>query len=199
MQSLSAAGPRAASPASCSPRGDTACSFSREPPTDRAAWPNPSRRARASCCRAVGVLDAVESAGFPQNRGNTVYWGSRTAAWKASATPARARASRYFVPTSTSCCWRTPRRPARKSAPMPKHLLWSFPTRSRGCRIHGEGWKARAHGRFAIDCSGRSGIIARRGLRVYEPVIACRRFSGLWRNGRRMGRRGRRPDHRRDL
>ncbi len=50
------------------------CSTARRP--DRAGWPNRCRPSTRKLMAEVGVLDAVERAGFYRSTGNTVWWAS---------------------------------------------------------------------------------------------------------------------------
>lgn len=132
---------------------------------------------------AVGVLDAVESAGFPQNRGNSVYWGTPEGRTEGFGS---ANASAGFQVCRSDFDEILLARAAAAGAEICTDARASLVEFLDGDLAAVEYTAAddqrRAYGRFAIDCSGRSGLIARRGLRVHEPGQRMQAFLGLWRN-----------------
>lgn len=131
---------------------------------------------------AVGVLDAVESAGFPQNRGNTVYWGSADGRMEGFGNNASV-GFQVFRPDFDELLLARAAAAGAEICADAKASLVEFPEDDLAAvEYTTNGETRRAYGRFAIDCSGRSGIIARRGLRVYEPGHRMQAFLGLWRN-----------------
>ena len=129
----------------------------------------------------VGVLDAVESAGFPRNRGNAVYWGAQDGRMEGFGDTNANAGFQVFRPdfdqlllTNAAAAGAEIRLDAKAS------LVEFVDNDVAAVDYTARDGRHRAHGRFAIDCSGRSGIIARRGLRVYEAGHRMQAFLGLW-------------------
>ena len=178
-----AADPRAASLRGCSPCGGTACSLVARA-TDRSrslaeSIPPSARKLLA----AVGVLDAVEAAGFPQNRGNTVYWGSPDGRMEGFGNASASAGFQVFRPDFDEILLARAAAAGAEICRDARASLVEFPDADLAAvEFTANDERRRVYGRFAIDCSGRSGIIARRGLRVYEPGHRMQAFLGLWRN-----------------
>jgi flavin-dependent dehydrogenase len=132
---------------------------------------------------AVGVLDAVESAGFPQNRGNTVYWGSPHGRMEGFSHTNASAGFQVFRPDFDELLLARAAASGAEICADANASRVEFPEGDLAAvEYTTNGETRRADGRFAIDCSGRSGTIARRGLRVYEPGHRMQAFLGLWRN-----------------
>ena len=154
-----------------------------ERPTRRAAPPNRFRPARASCSRPSALLEPSRPPDFSGRRGNTVWWGARDGHVETvRRVPRRAWLSGLPAGLSIACCWPAPRTPAPRS---------SSDAQVRGVRFDGRrgserGVSARRPApaavtcRFALDASGRTGVIARRGYRRHEPGFLTQAFIGEW-------------------
>jgi flavin-dependent dehydrogenase len=131
---------------------------------------------------AVGVIDAVESAGFPHNRGNTVYWGSPLGRMEGFGDTDASAGFQVFRPDLDELLLARAAAAGAVICADAHASLVEFPEEDLAAvEYTTNGEHRRAFGRFAIDCSGRSGTIARRGLRVYEPDHRMQAFLGLWR------------------
>lgn len=136
---------------------------------------------------ALGLLDKVESAGFLQTRGNTAAWagpelraqdfGSGETGFQvvrhrlddlllASAHDAGAR----IIPGAVA---RAVHLGAGTAGEPLSRVCWAGPA--------GNG---ELSARWVLDCSGRSGALARRGFRRREPGPATTALIGVWRSER---------------
>jgi len=138
--------------------------------------PPSSRKPFAS----LGVLDAIDRAGFCRTTGNTVWWGSREGRVEHFGTPDGEPGFQVFRPELDRLLLESAR-DAGASVCVGATV--------RRVRLDGEvalveyesaGLPARATCRFAIDCSGRAGLIARQGFRRYEPRYGMQAFIGVW-------------------
>lgn len=111
----------------------------------------------------IGLGGPLEAAGFVRSTGNTVWWGSRSP--RVEPFPHGERG------------WQVTRR--RLEAVLATHLA------SVGVRVESgmdaEGHRERPSVKFTLDCTGRSGLLARsRGLRVHEPAHRIVALAGSW-------------------
>src|SRR5579864_1874210 len=134
----------------------------------------------------VGVLDAVDAEGFYQSSGNTVWWGSDDCRVERFSEGC-AQGLQVFRPDFDRvllACASAAGADVRRGA------------RARAVRLDGDvarvdwehaGRRSTLPTRFVLDCSGRSGVLARR-FRV--PGLRTCALVGTWRTGR-TGRTGR--------
>jgi len=128
-----------------------------------------------SCAKlfdAIGVSDAIERAGFIRSTGNTVWWGHEDARVEPFAEGARG--------------WQVDLGPlesvlleeaSRAGVTIERRVL--RPTESGMRRIT----KAEAPPAFVLDCTGRSGLIARaRNLRRFDDGPTTVALAGEWRS-----------------
>jgi flavin-dependent dehydrogenase len=129
---------------------------------------------------ALGMLDAVEAAGFHEWRGNTVWWSEQEP--RVERFPDNARGYHVLRASLSDVL-----RPLAVDAGA--HLREGHVRDVRFAEDSpltvtiesGEhDWQARA--RFALDCTGRSGIIARHGLRQLETSHRTVALVGEWRS-----------------
>lgn len=123
---------------------------------------------------ALGLLNAVDAAGFQPWRGNTVWWAGADARLE-SFSPGE---SGYQVDR------------ARFDALLREHAIIAGTTLMRGLvrEVDDDGAvivevddEARAFtATFLLDCSGRAGVIARAGLRETEPSHHTVALCGVW-------------------
>jgi len=115
-----------------------------------------------SCAKlfdAIGVSDAVASAGFIRSTGHTVWWGSD------------APRIETFAPGSLG--WQV--EVGRLSSVMLERAVEA------GVQIEGRP-AAAAHHPFVIDCTGRAGVLARqKNLRKYDDGLRTVALVGEWR------------------
>ena len=132
---------------------------------------------------AAGVLDTVESAGFPQNRGNTVYWASPTRRMESFGDAGTNTGFQVYRPDFDDVLLACAAEAGANVCLGADAALVEFGTHDLATVEYRVGdCRHRVHGRFAIDCSGRSGVVARRGLRVYQAGHRMQAFLGLWRS-----------------
>lgn len=129
------------------------------------------------------MLDAVEAAGFPPNRGNTAYWGSPAGRTEGFGNAGASAGFQIFRPDFDEILLaRAAAAGADICADAKASRVEFHDADLAAVDYSANDATRRAYGRFAIDCSGRSGIIARRGLRVYQAGHRMQAFLGLWRN-----------------
>lgn len=111
----------------------------------------------------LGIRDAIDAAGFVPTTGNTVWWGSRTPRVEAFANGAwgwQVTAPRLEGVMRTAA--------AEAGAAIEERVLTPDEAAA---------WPAR----FRIDCSGRTGLLARaRGGRIAEPGHRTVALSAIW-------------------
>jgi 2-polyprenyl-6-methoxyphenol hydroxylase-like FAD-dependent oxidoreductase len=145
----------------------------------------------------IGVLDEIDRAGFYRTTGNTVWWGQREgdvekfAAAAGNARDAGAYGYQVLRPELDRLLLTTA---ADAGADVVSdanvhrvHLIENDPSDGRGlsadARVdyHREGQPATTITcRFALDCSGRAGVIARQGFRRHQPGYRTQAFIGVW-------------------
>ena len=128
---------------------------------------------------AVDVLDAVERAGFPPNRGNAVWWGASEGRLEAFGEDG-ITGFQIFRPefddllareaVAAGAAWHAAA--VRSAHFTDEHAVVEYDD---------ERGRQQALARFAVDCSGRAGVIARRGFRVYERHHRMQAYLGIWR------------------
>ena len=127
---------------------------------------------------AIGVLEAVDAAGFYRSTGNTVWWGGTAARFETFA----AGALGYQVERAAfDAVLRDQARAA--GARLRIATVRDVRPRDTGATIVLDDGEETA--RFVLDCSGRAGVIARRGWREERPgsprTVA---LAGMWRSDR---------------
>jgi len=111
---------------------------------------------------AIGVLDAIDRAGFYRSTGNTVWWGSdqpRREVFTGGAHGYQVERSR-FDDLMRTCA-------VGAGAELIEATVREVNAGAEGARIVAADCELRA--RFVLDCSGRAGVVARRGWRVDVP------------------------------
>lgn len=155
---------------------------------------------------AVGMLDAVDAAGFLATTGNTVWWGPRAGDIEGFSAQDDAHGYQVFRPVfdqllieGAAAAGVAVRQGAFVSrvrfaaAGLAAPRAGAFgaadkvrPAPEDGTALveyeHG-GIPQVARGRFVIDCSGRAGVIARRGFRRHDARFRMQAFIGAWRRG----------------
>jgi flavin-dependent dehydrogenase len=144
----------------------------------------------------IGVLDAIDRAAFYRTTGNTVWWGQREGNVENFAPVAgdaleaisggyqvlRPELDRLLLTTAADAgadvtCDANVHR---------VHLTETDPSdgsRREDARVeyHRERQPATSiNCRFALDCSGRAGVIARQGFRRHQPGYRTQAFIGVW-------------------
>ena len=134
---------------------------------------------------AVGMLEAVDAAGFLPTTGNTVWWGDRSGDIEEFSADDEVYGYQVFRPAFDQLLIE------RAAAAGVTVCQGAVVTR---VRLGAGGEAGQAHveyehdgtrqvvtAAFAIDCSGRAGVIARQGSRRYDPRFRMQAFIGAWR------------------
>jgi len=161
----------------------------------------------------IGLLDAVERAGFLRGRGNTVWWASANPRIESFGPPSLATQSASFRLRASSVSAGQVGAASPREAPVrglgyqvfrpdfDRVLLDS--AASAGARVQTnarvryvafadqhatvdydqEGLASRIEARFVLDCSGRAGVVARRFRRV-QPGHRTYALVGVWERNR---------------
>jgi flavin-dependent dehydrogenase len=131
--------------------------------------------------QTIGVLDAVEQAGFIRNRGNVVSWGSDQARTE-SFDDASEWGFQVYRPRFDAALLDQAERSGvdvRRDATARSVELHAA-DRVRVTVDH-VGRQYILNGRFVVDASGRAGVVARRGFRTYQPRHVMQALVGMWR------------------
>lgn len=124
----------------------------------------------------VGVLESVDAARFYPTRGNTVWWGMR-----------EGHAEQFDAPGYQVYRPEFDRVLLSGAADAGADVILGAQVQrvhidAPGARVEyqRDGRPATVAGRFAVDASGRAGVIARRGFRRHEPGFLTQAFIGEW-------------------
>jgi flavin-dependent dehydrogenase len=130
----------------------------------------------------IGFLDAIDAAGFLRTTGNTVWWGTREGQVESFGGAADAQGYQVYRPDFDRIL-------LAGAADAGATVIDDAQVRD--VRFDGDagavveyqrtdGSAKTAVCRFALDASGRSGIVARRGFRRHEPGFLTQAFVGEW-------------------
>jgi flavin-dependent dehydrogenase len=130
--------------------------------------------------QAIGVLERVEAHAFPPNRGNTVRWGHH--AHVETFEEESGGGFQVFRPELDALLLQEAR--AAGAAVREGVVVRGVKDDGDPVRVdyEGGGTTQGVHGRVVLDCSGRTGVIARRGRRRYEPGHRMQALLGIWRD-----------------
>jgi len=121
--------------------------------------------------RHVGILEEVDGAGFLRTSGNTVWWGDGDARVETYGgvgyQVVRADLDRLLLDLAAQAGAEVRVAVARGAG------LGEAPWVEAGA-------SAPLEARFLVDCSGRAGLVARRGLRLLEPRLDTLAVLGVW-------------------
>jgi FADH2-dependent halogenase len=134
---------------------------------------------------AVGVLEAVEAAGFYRTTGNTVWWGADDGRVETFEQAGTAAGYQVFRPVLDRLLI------AQAEAVGARVLIGASVKVLEADEAGGishvqfehEGRTVGASARFVLDCSGRAGVIARQGYRRYENGHRMQALIGIWERG----------------
>lgn len=130
---------------------------------------------------AVGMLEAVDAAGFLPTTGNTVWWGERAGDIEEFSADDDAAGYQVFRPVFDQLLIDR----AAEAGVTVRQGAFVNRVRLAGAEATVEyeqgGERHLATATFAIDCSGRAGVIARQGSRRYDPRFRMQAFVGAWR------------------
>jgi len=133
---------------------------------------------------AVGVLDAVESAGFPANRGNSVWWGDTPRREEGFDDHGRDEGFQVFRPDFDALLMAQARLCGAevRSGATVRSVSFEGAHQAR-VEYDWTGGRHSVRARFAVDASGRAGVIARTGLRRHQSDHRMQAYLGMWRCG----------------
>ena len=134
----------------------------------------------------LGVTTAIDTAGFLESSGNTVWWGdqtTRTASFTGGTTGLQVirheldalllrQATAAGARVLTDALVRDAQLAPRDGSPGPAAGTLSYST--------GGASTLRLEGQFILDCSGRAGVIARRGFRVPDAGRTTVALTAVW-------------------
>ena len=131
----------------------------------------------------LGILDRVDAAGFYRSRGNTVWWGDSKGRVETFAADSdtwgyqvpRLDLDRLLLTLAEGSGARICRDAAVRDVCLERN--------EEACIEYRTSTQERASvkARFVLDCSGRAGVIARRGFRKSEPGCTTLAIAGIWR------------------
>jgi halogenation protein CepH len=130
---------------------------------------------------AIDVAAAVERAAFPPNRGNVVWWGSPEGRLEGFDEGGSDAGFQVFRPEFDAVLLAEA---ARAGAVVEEAAIARAVHTADGLAVveyDARGSRQQAVARFAVDCSGRAGVIARRGHRAYERNHRMQAYIGMWR------------------
>jgi flavin-dependent dehydrogenase len=131
----------------------------------------------------LSVLEVIEDAAFSPNRGNVVWWGTADGRLEGFGETTSDAGIQVFRPHFDELLLRQAA-DAGAAVRLASVRAVHFQEDSLATvECHSTNEAHRLTARFVVDCSGRAGVIARRGLRVYEPGHCTQAFLGLWRGG----------------
>jgi FAD-dependent halogenase len=130
----------------------------------------------------IGVLESIDAAGFLRTTGNTVWWGAREGHIEPFGAPGDAPGYQVFRPELDRLL-------LARAADAGAEAIGD--AHVRGVRFENDARAiveyqregqapATVCCRFALDASGRTGVIARRGFRRHEPGFLTQAFIGEW-------------------
>ncbi|HJO37986.1 MAG: tryptophan 7-halogenase [Vicinamibacterales bacterium] len=127
--------------------------------------------------RAVGVLEAVDAAGFYRSTGNTVWWGdgeSRSERFAEGAFGHQVERRRFdrLLRSQAEAAG------ARISERMVKRVEFAEGRAVVG--VADGGGDTRVDAQIVLDCSGRAGVVARHGFRRYGDGPATLAIVAIW-------------------
>ena len=151
--------------------------------------PDPARGAAESIppstrklLATIGALESIEAAGFLRTTGNTVWWGARDGHVEPFGASGDAPGYQVYRPELDRLL-------LARAADAGAELIGDAQVRgvrfeSDACALveyqrEGETTNT-VRCRFALDASGRTGVIARRGFRRHEPGFLTQAFIGEW-------------------
>lgn len=133
---------------------------------------------------ALGMLTSIEDAGFPAWPGNVVWWspGSDVPEPRVESFPPGVAG---FQVVRREFDARLRALAAESGATIESGLVREVTTDPPLARIEAGGQTREVHARMVLDCSGRSGVIARQGLRRLDESRHTVALVGVWRSEKR--------------
>ncbi len=129
---------------------------------------------------AIGVLDKIEQAGFRRTTGNTVWWGAREGRVEYFPAPDDEPGFQVLRPDLDHLLLENARDAGARVFLGAKVTGVRLEDDAALVEFEKDGASGFAGCRFAIDCSGRAGAIARHGFRRHEPRFQMQALVGGW-------------------
>jgi flavin-dependent dehydrogenase len=140
---------------------------------------------------AIGALPAIEDAGFIRWHGNTVWWAGDsprvetfapgTAGYQVQRRALDERLRALAVESGAALRQGLVRNPV--IAGLDSDLAEApDPTSRPSATLDVDGESTVVRAAFILDCSGRAGVLARRGLRVADDTLRTIALAGVWRS-----------------
>jgi flavin-dependent dehydrogenase len=128
----------------------------------------------------LGVLEAVDAAGFYRSSGNTVWWASRDQRLETFDPKGEQQGYQVFRPDLDRVLVAAA---AEAGARIESGATVRTVQFERGVALvdyDRDGTPLHASARFVLDASGRSGVVARRGFRRHERHMRMQALMGIW-------------------
>lgn len=141
---------------------------------------------------AVGVLEAVEAAGFYRTTGNTVWWASDDGRVETFVQAGEAAGYQVFRPVLDRLLLAQAETVGARvlTGASVKQVKADDEGGMSEVEFEHEGRIVTSSARFVLDCSGRVGVIARQGYRRYESGHRMQALIGIWERSTRPDERG---------
>lgn len=131
--------------------------------------------------QAIGVLEAVERHRFPANRGNVVWWGLPNGRNVPFDAKGNSHGLQVFRPDFDALLLQEAEAAGAAIVPATVRSVSCERDVARVVYEPTAGTSQSIRARFVADASGRTGVIARQGLRRYDPN-RMQAYLGLWRD-----------------
>ena len=128
----------------------------------------------------IGVLEAIRNGAFVQSTGNTVWWGTRQGSVEQFSTLNNEYGFQVLRPELDRLLLGSARGAGAQVMAGTRVVRVRLGDRHASIEYERQGAGGTAQCRFAVDCSGRSGMIARQGFRRHEPRFRMQALVGAW-------------------
>ena len=129
----------------------------------------------------IGILETVTNGGFLHSTGNTVWWGTRQGSVERFSAPDNEYGFQVLRPELDKLLLQSAHDAGAKVASATRALRVRLDDQNASVDYERQGFGGTVRCRFAVDCSGRTGIIARQGFRRHEPRFRMQALVGAWR------------------
>lgn len=128
----------------------------------------------------LGVLEAVDAAGFYRSSGNTVWWASRDQRLETFDPKGEQQGYQVFRPDLDRVLLTSAAEAGARVERGATVRAVHFERGAASVDYDLEGSPRQTSARFVLDASGRSGVVARRGFRRYERQMRMQALMGIW-------------------
>lgn len=130
--------------------------------------------------QAIGVLSAIERHGFPANRGNVVWWGLADGRDETFDADGASHGLQVLRPELDALLLREAETAGAEILPATVRSVSCEGSDPAQVYYETAGTSQSVRARFVVDASGRTGVVARQGLRRYDPAHRMQAYLGLW-------------------